>query len=112
MRELVIMRVAIVNGADYVLAIHASRYAEPAGITRAQVEALRAWRESPLFAPRERAVLAYVDAMTEEVEVPDDVFNAVRTHFNERQVVELTVLIAAYSMNTRVLQALRIDPEP
>ena len=41
LRELVIMRVAVLNGADYVFRIHQSRYAEPAGVTRTEVEALR-----------------------------------------------------------------------
>lgn len=110
-RELAIMRVAVLNGADYVFQIHKARYAEPAGVMPAQVEALRDWRNSGLFGPGESALLAYVDAMTRDVNVPDAVFNAMRTHFTERAVVELTVLIAAYNMHTRVLRALDIDAE-
>lgn len=110
-RELVIMRVAVLNRAGYVLDIHKSRYAEPAGVTRAQVEALRDWRKSGLFGPEESALLAYVDAMTRDVAVPDAVFKGLRAHFSERAVVELTVLVAAYNMHTRVLKALKIDPE-
>ena len=49
--------------------------------------------------------------MTRDVEVPDAVYDEVARHFNERQIVELTVLIGAYNMNTRVLAALRIDPQ-
>ena len=64
------------------------------------------------FNARERAALAYADAMTRDVAVPDDVFAALRTHFNERQIVELTVLIGTYNMHTRVFTALQIDPEP
>jgi alkylhydroperoxidase family enzyme len=56
-------------------------------------------------------VLAYVDAMTRDVEVPDAVFREMRAHFRERAAVELTVLVAAYNMHTRVLRALDIDPE-
>src|SRR3970040_514327 len=52
-RELIIMRVAALNVADYVFDIHRSCYAEPAGVTRAQVEALRDWRKSGLFGPGE-----------------------------------------------------------
>ena len=51
-RELVIMRVAVLNGADYVFRIHQSRYAEPAGVTRTEVEALRDWRNPACSAPR------------------------------------------------------------
>jgi alkylhydroperoxidase family enzyme len=109
--ELVIMRVAALNGADYVFRIHQARYAEPAGVTPAEVEALRDWRKSGLFGPPDAAVLAYVDAMTRDVEVPDAVFRDMRAHFRERAAVELTVLVAAYNMHTRVLRALDIDPE-
>jgi len=110
-RELVIMRVAVLNHADYVFQIHRLRYAEPAGVTPAEIEALRDWRKSGVFGPGDAALLAYVDAMTRDVEVPDAVFNGMRAHFSERAAVELTVLVAAYNMHTRVLRALDIDPE-
>lgn len=110
-RELVILRVALVNGAHYVFEIHRARYAERAGVTRAQIEALGNWHESAAFGPRERALLAYVDAMTREVAVPQTVFDALRAHFSERETVEITVLAAAYNMHTRVLSALAIEPE-
>jgi alkylhydroperoxidase family enzyme len=50
--------------------------------------------------------------MTENIEVTDDVFDNARQHFSERQIVELTLLIGAYNMLTRFLQALKVDPEP
>ena len=110
-RELAIVRVACLNGAAYVVDIHKSRYAEPAGVTRAEVEALADWRRAGIFGPRESALLAYVDAVTRDVAVPDAVFKSLRDHFGERETVELTVLVAAYNMHTRVLRALDIDPE-
>jgi alkylhydroperoxidase family enzyme len=109
--ELAIMRVAVLNRADYVLRIHRARYAGPAGVTPDECDALTDWARSTLFGARDRAVLAYVDAMTREVEVNDAVFGAVREHFGERETVELTVLVGAYNLHTRVLMALRIDPE-
>jgi alkylhydroperoxidase family enzyme len=111
LRELVILRVAVLNRAEYVFRIHQARYAEPAGVRPAEVEALRDWRKSGLFSPQDAALLAYVDAMTRDVEVPDAVFKSLRMHFGERAVVELTVLAAAYNMHTRVLKALDIEPE-
>ncbi len=110
-RELVIMRVAILNAVEYVLNIHKARYAGPAGVTPAECAALPDWTRSQLFGSRERALLAYVDAMTRDVAVADTVFGALREHFAEREIVELTVLVAAYNLHTRVLKALRIDPE-
>ncbi len=50
--------------------------------------------------------------MTRDIAVPDAVFEALRPHFSERQIVELTVLIGIYNMHTRVFMALGIDPEP
>jgi len=110
-RELVIMRVAALTGCDYVWSVHEAQYAAPAGVTPQQVEALRDWRKSGAFDARDSALLAYVDAMTRDVAVPDAVFDGMREHFSERETVEVTVLIAAYNMHTRVLEALRIDPE-
>ena len=110
-RELVIMRIATLTGCAYVWRVHQAQYAGPAGVTPQQVEALRDWRKSGLFGPEESALLAYVDAMTLDVEVPDAVFKGLRAHFSERAVVELTVLVAAYNMHTRVLKALDIQPD-
>ena len=50
--------------------------------------------------------------MTRDVAVPDEVFAALRPHYDERAIVELTVLIGTYNMHNRVMQALAIDPEP
>jgi len=107
-RELVIMRVAALTGCTYVWSVHQVQYAGPAGVTPSEVEALREWRKADVFGARECALLAYVDAMTQDVAVPDAVFDELRGHFNERAIVELTVLIAAYNMHTRVLSAFDI----
>src|SRR3989442_10376588 len=111
-RELAVMRVAILNGVDYILRAHGPTYALKEGLSRAQVDALANWRESLLFSEKQRALLAYVDAMTRNIDVPDTVFAELRKYYSERQTVELTMLIGAYNMHTRVLKALKIDPEP
>lgn len=111
-RELAVMRVAILNGVDYIVRAHAARYAREEGLTPAQLDALPDWPAADLYSAKHRALLAYVDAMTREIEVDDGIFRNVREHYSERQIVELTVLIGAYNMHTRVLKALRIDPEP
>ena len=110
-RELIIMRIAILNRCDYVLKTHAAQYALKEGLTREQVDRLGDWNASNLFDARQRALLAYSDAMTHDIEVPDGVFAEVRKHFTERQTVELTMLVGAYNMLTRVLNALKVDPE-
>jgi AhpD family alkylhydroperoxidase len=107
LRELVIMRVAAVNGAQYEADQHAP-YALKEGIGEQQLQALSDWTNSPLFDERQRAVLAYADAMTHSVQVPNEVFEAVHRLLDARLVVELTATVAAYNMVSRFLEALRI----
>ena len=110
-RELAIIRIAILNDVAYILQAHGPAYALKEGLTPAQVDALADWRPSTLFNEMQRALLSYTDAMTRDIDVPDDVFARLQEHFNERQIVELTMLVGAYNMHTRVLKALKIDPE-
>jgi len=111
-RELAVIRVAILNDVEYVQRAHGPAYALKEGLTPEQVDAVANWQPSKLFTEQHRALLAYTDAMTREIAVPDGVFADVRKHFTERQTVELTMLIGAYNMLTRFLKALRVDPEP
>jgi len=112
LREIAIVRVAYLNRTDYVVKQHVPELSAPEGLSKAECDALADWRSSTFFSPRERAALAYADAMTRDIAVADAVFNALRPHFSERQIVELTVLIGIYNMHTRVFTALGIDPEP
>jgi len=111
-RELAVIRVAVLNNVEYVQRAHGPAYALKEGLTPEQVAALKNWRGSKLYSDQQRALLAYTDAMTRDIKVPEAVFAEVRKHFNERQTVELTMLIGAYNMLTRFLQALEVDPEP
>ncbi|MEA2982749.1 MAG: hypothetical protein QOF09_4572, partial [Alphaproteobacteria bacterium] len=77
-----------------------------------ECEALKDWRASGKFSDSERAALAYVDSMIAGPEVSDPVFNELRKHYSEREVVELTVLVGTYLMHNRVFTALRVDLEP
>jgi alkylhydroperoxidase family enzyme len=111
-RELVVIRVAILNGVEYVQRAHGPAYALKEGLSPEQVSAIGDWQSSALFSERERSLLAYTDAMTSNIDVPDDVFAELRKHFSERQAVELSMLVGAYNMLTRFLRALKVDPEP
>lgn len=107
-RELVIMRIAHLNRAPYEAYQHAA-IALRAGLSAAQLDALATPApDSSLFDARQRAVLAYTDAMTRDVQVPDAVFGAVRAHFQATELVELTAAIAAYNMVSRFVEALEI----
>jgi 4-carboxymuconolactone decarboxylase len=112
LREIVIVRVAYLNRTTYVFKQHVPQLSAPEGLTDEEAHALADWPAAKSFSARERAALAYTDAMTRDVAVPDAVFEALRGHFSERQIVELSVLIGLYNMHTRVFTALGIDPEP
>ena len=110
LRELVILRVAVLNRAPYEFAQHAP-VALAEGLSQAQVDAVQSWRTSALFDACARDVLAYADAMTLQVQVPQALFDALRAHLDERQIVELTATVAAYNMVSRFLEALQIEIE-
>lgn len=110
LRELVILRVAVLNRAPYEFAQHAP-VALAEGLSQPQVDAVHDWLGSALFDARERAVLAYSDAMTLQVQVPQPLFDALRAHLSDREVVELTATVASYNMVSRFLEALQIDIE-
>lgn len=109
LREMVITRVAVLNGADYEFAAHAP-LALKEGITEQQIQGLRSGDFSA-FDGFDRGVLAYCDSMTQAVQVPQSIFDIIKTGLNEREVVELTATIAAYNLVSRFLEALQIDHE-
>jgi alkylhydroperoxidase family enzyme len=110
-RELVIIRIALIHSVAYVIRQHIPKLAEAEGVTPQECEALKDWMRASYFNAAEKAALAYADSVTTAVQVPNDVFEQLRTHFSEREIVELTVLIATYNMHIRVVEALQIEPE-
>jgi AhpD family alkylhydroperoxidase len=92
--ELVKMRASQINGCAYCLDMH-SKDARAAGETEQRLYALSAWREAPFFSERERAALAYTEAVTRisEDHVEDELYAEVRRHFSEKEIVDLTFCI-------------------
>ncbi len=109
-RELAILRVAVLNGADYEFNAHVP-FALKEGIIQAQLDAMKQDRAPEGMTEADRAVLEYTDAVTRTIRVPDAVFAAVKKHFEEREVVELTATIGAYNLVSRFLVALQLDHE-
>ena len=107
LREMVIMRVAFINGASYEADQHAP-IALREGLTQAQVDALHDWEQASCFTDQQRAVLAYCDTMTKKIQVPDEIYNRVAAFFDAQGMVELTATIAAYNMVSRFLEALQV----
>lgn len=110
-RELVIIRIAHIHSVAYVIRQHVPKLAAADGVSAEECEALKHWTEGPYFGAAEKAALAYTDSVTTAVKVPNDVFEPLRLYFSEREIVELTVLIATYNMHIRVVEALDIEPE-
>ena len=89
--ELVKIRASQINGCAYCIDMH-TKDARVLGETEQRGYALNAWRETPFFTPRDWAALAWTEAVTRVVDthVPDDVYEEVRPHFTEEELLALT----------------------
>jgi len=106
--ELVKMRASQINGCAYCLDMH-SKDARAAGETEQRLYLLGAWREAPMYTDRERAALAWTEAVTclAEGHVPDDVYAAARAHFSEQELADLTLAVVAINGWNRLAIAFR-----
>jgi AhpD family alkylhydroperoxidase len=94
--ELVKIRASQINGCAYCLDMH-TKDARALGETEQRIYALNAWRETPFFSDRERAALEWAEALTRISidQVPDSVYEAVKPHFSEAELVALTFALVA-----------------
>jgi AhpD family alkylhydroperoxidase len=111
--ELTSMRASQINGCANCLAMHAKALRE-AGEREDRLAVLPAWRETDWFTDRERAALAWTEAVTtlENREVPDDVFAQAREQFSERELADLTWAVTAINAANRLSIAFRYPPTP
>ena len=106
-REMIILRVAILNRADYEFDAH-EPHALKAGVSPEKISAIRKIELPPIFTEQEMLVLNLTDVMTKEIQVSDELFDKVKPHFNDTQRLELVATIAAYNMVSRLLNALHV----
>lgn len=106
-REMIILRVAILNRADYEFEAH-EPHALKAGLSPEKIQAIKQAPISSIFNDQERLILNLTDVMTKEVQVPDSLFDQVKPHFSNQQILELVATISAYNMVSRLLNALNI----
>lgn len=106
--ELVKIRASQINGCAFCLHMH-TRDARAKGETEQRIYLLDAWRESPLYSERERAALAWTEAVTlvSETHVPDDVFAQAKAQFSDEALAQLTLLIVAINGWNRFAIAFR-----
>jgi alkylhydroperoxidase family enzyme len=110
--ELVILRVAALNGADYQFRVHGPAHALKAGLRVEQVEAVREAQLAPgLFDAAQLAALDCATEITRSLEPAEATWAAMRSHYDARQQVELVVLASAYNMHTRVARSLQLEQE-
>src|SRR5216684_4147898 len=97
-----------INGCAFCINMH-TQDARKHGETEQRLYLLNAWRESPLYTDRERAALAWTEAVTliSETHAPDDVYAEVRTQFSEAETVNLTMLIATINAWNRLAISFR-----
>jgi len=105
------LRASQLNGCAYCIDMH-SIDARAAGETEQRLYALDAWRETPFFDGRERAALAWIEAVTlvSQTHVPDAVYEEARAHFSEQEVIDLTYVAATINAWNRLAIALRAVP--
>jgi len=112
--ELVKIRASQINGCAYCINMHTAD-ARKHGETEQRIYLLDAWHESPLYTDRERAALAWTEALTliSETHAPDADYEAMRAQFSESEAVNLTVLIGAINAWNRVAIGFRaVHPVP
>ncbi len=108
LKHMLKLRASQINGCAYCIDMH-WKDARAAGETEQRLYGLDAWAESPYYSDRERAALAYIESVTRvaDTHVPDDVFDRVRSHFSEQEVVDLTWLAAAINAWNRLAISMR-----
>ncbi len=111
LKELVRLRASQINGCAFCLDMHVTD-AVKAGETQRRLATLSAWRETPFFSDRERAALEWTESLTlvSQNHVPDAVWETVRPHFTDAELMELTALITSINSWNRFAIAFRKMP--
>nr|ALS90849.1 carboxymuconolactone decarboxylase family [uncultured bacterium] len=110
--ELVKIRTSQINGCAFCLVMHTTE-ARKLGENDERMHLLNAWREAPVFTERERAGLAWAEALTliSKDHVPDDVYEQARQQFSEKELVDLTAAVVATNGWNRIAIAFRATPQ-
>ena len=108
--ELVRLRASYLNGCAFCVDMH-TKDARAAGETEQRLYAVPVWRETPFFTPRERAALAWTEAVTDlgREGVPDETYDAARAHFDEAELARLTMAVVAINGWNRLSVAFRSE---
>jgi alkylhydroperoxidase family enzyme len=109
LRELGQTRAGYLVGSQFVFSQHC-KSCRAIGFSEEKIEALKSWQVSDLFSPKERALLAYTDALVlSHGRVADGVFDALREHLDDESIMEFTYITMMYSMHAVISRALRLE---
>lgn len=106
--HLIKLRASIINGCSYCVDMHVKE-ARHTGLSEQWINLVSAWRESPIYDARERAVLGWVDSVTNiaQTGAPDDAYETLRAHFSEEDMTKLTVAIGTINVWNRLCVGFR-----
>jgi AhpD family alkylhydroperoxidase len=106
--HLIKLRASIINGCAYCVDMHAKE-ARRSGLSEQWINLMSVWRESPVYTARERALLGWVDAITNlaQTGAPDESYEALKAHFSEEEMTRLTVAIGTINMWNRLAVGFR-----
>ncbi len=109
--ELIKYRVSLINSCAYCLDMH-HQEAIQMGETELRLHALSAWQESPFYTTKEKACLAFAEALTNinQGDVSDDVYEPLLDHFSKKEIAVLTLAIAQINSWNRINRAFHIVP--
>lgn len=109
--ELIKLRASYMNGCAYCVDMH-SKDARVEGETEQRIYAVPVWRETPFYSDRERAALAFTEAVTAigQAGVPDDVYDEAKRFFSQDELVKLTMAIVTINAWNRVAITFRTEP--
>ena len=109
--DLIKTRASQINGCAYCIDMH-TKEAKAKGESEQRLYLLNAWREAPFYTDRERAALAWTEAVTlvADGHVPDEVYEQVRTQFSEQELVNLTMAVVAINGWNRLAISFRAVP--
>ena len=108
-RELAIMRAGFAQGSQFVFSQHC-KAARRVGVTEEQIEAIPGWQVSAVFSAKERAVLAWVDALIlQGGRASDELFEALHAHLDDADILELTYHTLCYNLHAVCCKALRLE---
>ncbi|MDR6754915.1 AhpD family alkylhydroperoxidase [Mycoplana sp. BE70] len=110
--HLIKLRASIINGCAYCVDMHVKESRHD-GLSEQWINMMSVWKESPVYDARERALLGWVDAVTNIAQsgAPDDAYEALRAHFSEEEMTKITVAIGTINVWNRLAVGFR-SPHP